>query len=715
MAENTWQSSSQSRLIYKNNSLESTQNSTPKKQLLSAIPFIGEDSLDEKSNFHGHINCSEQETPFPTKVQQIQVEHQKALAARALVQAICFDQAEAVNMMLEQYKYDTILQVDKNRTVLMFGVLRENTHILNALLQKWPHLLNVQDDFGLTALTYCIQFSKLKSAAWLLNQGCDLEVCDDDGRTPLHLCAILSRLELFLLIKSRGASLISMDSFGKYPHEYLSQSSLRLAIQKEISTELLDENRYTRSKYYSRLGLGKKSPSIQDGPISQRGAEHYHDRFSEQALKRLMQERIDADTGPRSTKTFCNKYSQKALLARRRQFHISLKPCLLEAKDFVVEHVLGVGENNPHAISHSYCVRYRWDCLHLHTTGHPKYIVVKEYSKRLMLSRDRLKYLQLEKKALMNFHHPFILKLLSCFQSEEKIYLATEFCQKGDLGHVLKNRILSIAEAQILAAELILALECLHQQGFSHRDLKPENVLIGADGHVRMADFGLCHQKNNKNRNLSNKIAKVYQKPTQINQEPDLTSTICGTLVYLPPEVLSHKKYKASAADWYLLGEILYEAVVGYPPFIDDRKEEIKNNILQARLRFPDNCANSSFRNLVANLLKSNPSERLGYHQGAEEIKIHPFFLGVDFEQVYAKQVQLFDPTMLPDIDIKGLGVPLHRATQKLHPVLCKEVLRELDTRSVSIAGLSVGSDTDSESEEQERDFLELIGWSFVK
>lgn len=693
-------------------SLESTVGSTPQRQVLPHLfsqCTEPQDTSDPKcwDRCLGSAaqECADVHRPAAAL-------HQELLFTRTLVQAVCFERPEVVSSILEEVQRPQMIRLEHGRTVLMYGVLRENLSILESLLFYWPQILDCQDDSGLTALSYCIQFSKLKSANWLMNKGCTLDIRNDVGQTALHLAAQLDQIELFLTLKAKSADMLALDKYGKFASDYLKDQKLKCAINKEFSSEMSEiQNNCLRRKFHFRMGL-MRSPSPAVRSDTQKSRPHYSDQFTEQAFKSLINERCDVRGGASLLPAVCRKRIQKLQLSRQKDFQIKLRPCLLEAKDFVVEDVLGGGENNPHAISHTYCARYKWGSLENQTSANG-YLAIKEYPKRLMLSSDRLKYLQLEKKALMNFQHPFIVKLVSCFQSEEKVYIATEFCKKGDLGRVLQKQRLSIAETQILAAELVLALEALHEQGFSHRDLKPENVLIAADGHVRLADFGMCHQKQSPNRK-PNKCAFSRKQNKARCPTTDLTSTFCGTLVYIPPEVLTHKKYRGSAADWYLLGEILFEAVVGYPPFIDQSKDAIKANILEGTVIFPKGVGNAPFRDLVTKLLAKNPEHRLGFSQGGQEIKTHPFFLGVDFEEVLHKQTPLFDPDTLADVPISYLGISLNKATKRLSTLHNQQVLKELDWNQHSTEGFSTYSDSDSESEDQDCEYLELRGWSFV-
>lgn len=143
---------------------------------------------------------------------------------------------------------------------------------------------------------------------------------------------------------------------------------------------------------------------------------------------------------------------------------------------------------------------------------------------------------------MMNFNHPFLLKMHGCFQNDKKLYLITDHCEKGDLGRYLKLKgRLTEVQAKMLISEVILAVEALHSQNFMHRDIKPENVLVTDSGHIKLADYGMCKE---------------------LKQKSDLTSTFCGSMMYLAPEIVNREAYGKSV-DWFLVGELLYECVYG--------------------------------------------------------------------------------------------------------------------------------------------------------
>ena len=146
-----------------------------------------------------------------------------------------------------------------------------------------------------------------------------------------------------------------------------------------------------------------------------------------------------------------------------------------------------------------------------------------------------------------------MVKLYYSFQNEKKLYFVLEYCPGGELFNLLsKMKRFSEDHTRFYACQLVLALEYLHSKNIIYRDLKPENVLIGADGYIKIADFGL----------------------SRMNIVLDEATTICGTPEYLAPEIV-HKKPYGKAVDWWTLGSIIYEMLVGIPPFYTQNRAEL--------------------------------------------------------------------------------------------------------------------------------------------
>jgi protein kinase A len=206
------------------------------------------------------------------------------------------------------------------------------------------------------------------------------------------------------------------------------------------------------------------------------------------------------------------------------------------------------------------------------------------------------------------------------------IHTQLEYCQGGEIFSYLRRaKRFSEPIARFYAAEITLTLEYLHDaQGVVYRDLKPENILLDAEGHIKLVDFGFAKQVDNHE-----------------------TYTLCGTPEYLAPEVI-HSVGHGLGVDWWALGILIYEFLVGQPPFWDQNPVRIYQQILACRLRFPPNMSPEA-RDIISQLCKTNPTQRLGYISGgSRRVKTHPFFGDVDWDDLYYRRVK---GPIIPRID----------------------------------------------------------------
>jgi RAC serine/threonine-protein kinase len=228
-----------------------------------------------------------------------------------------------------------------------------------------------------------------------------------------------------------------------------------------------------------------------------------------------------------------------------------------------------------------------------------------------------------------------------------------EFASGGDLYFHLNREVqtkrvgFSEDRTRFYGAEITLALGYLHQNNIVYRDLKLENLLLDREGHIKIADFGLCKED----------IAYG-----------DRTSTFCGTPEYLAPEVLEENDY-GRAVDWWGLGVVLYEMLCGRLPFYSREHERLFELILSGRPRLPTQSSEES-RSLLTGLLIKNPAERLGGSESdAREIMQHPFFASIDWERIYRKEVQApFIPDLTSDIDTSYFDQEFTREPVQLTP-----------------------------------------------
>jgi len=255
-----------------------------------------------------------------------------------------------------------------------------------------------------------------------------------------------------------------------------------------------------------------------------------------------------------------------------------------------------------------------------------KIFAMKVLKKQQLVARKQVAHTQTERKVLEEIDHPFIVSLRYAFQTNDKLYMILDYFTGGELFHHLKNTgRFSEERARFYAAQITLALECLHQHTIVYRDLKPENVLLDEDGNIRLTDFGLSKES------VTNNV---------------LTHTFCGTPEYLAPEVIHGTGYN-QAVDWWSLGTLLYEMLTGLPPFYNENLHVMYEKIIRAKLTFPNYLSNSA-KSFLSALLERNPKERLGGGDNdAEDVKKHAFFDSIDWQKMLRKELTPpFKPTI---------------------------------------------------------------------
>jgi serine/threonine protein kinase len=244
---------------------------------------------------------------------------------------------------------------------------------------------------------------------------------------------------------------------------------------------------------------------------------------------------------------------------------------------------------------------------------------MKVLNKDRIMGQNLLKYAMAERNVLSLSNHPFIVKLNFAFQTSSKLFLILDYCPNGDLSkHLYIEKRFPEPKAKFYLCEVLLALEDLHKRDIIFRDLKPDNVVLDNEGHIKLTDFGLS-----KEGVFDSKSAKSF----------------CGSIAYLAPEMLK-KQGHGKAVDWYLLGVLFYEMLVGIPPYFTAHKEDIFHNIEYGELQFPKLISNEA-KELLRALLQKDPNKRLGGGiRDALDIKEHVYFKDVNWEDVYNKKIK---------------------------------------------------------------------------
>uniref|UniRef100_A0A8C1Y123 Ribosomal protein S6 kinase n=1 Tax=Cyprinus carpio TaxID=7962 RepID=A0A8C1Y123_CYPCA len=242
---------------------------------------------------------------------------------------------------------------------------------------------------------------------------------------------------------------------------------------------------------------------------------------------------------------------------------------------------------------------------------------MKVLRKATLKVRDRVRT-KMERDILADVNHPFVVKLHYAFQTEGKLYLILDFLRGGDLFTRLSKEVMFTEEdVKFYLAELALGLDHLHGIGIIYRDLKPENILLDEEGHIKLTDFGLCKEAIDHEK-------KAY--------------SFCGTVEYMAPEVVNRQGHTHSA-DWWSFGVLMFEMLTGSLPFQGKDRKETMSLILKARLGMPQFLSTEA-QSLLRALFKRNPTNRLGSEpDGAEEIKRHSFFITIDWNKLFRREI----------------------------------------------------------------------------
>lgn len=273
---------------------------------------------------------------------------------------------------------------------------------------------------------------------------------------------------------------------------------------------------------------------------------------------------------------------------------------------------------------------------------------IKILKKEVIIKKDEVAHTMTEKRVLQRVNHPFLLSLRYSFTTADRLCLVTEYVNGGELYfHLKRERVFSEDRARFYGAEIICAIDYLHRQAIIYRDLKLENLLLDKDGHIKIADFGLCKED---------------------IRWGNTTKTFCGTPEYLAPEVLEDVDY-GRAVDWWGVGLVLYEMMSGKLPFYNQDHEIMFENILVEEVRFPRQISVEA-RDLLGGLLVKDPAKRLGGGaDDAKEIMAHTFFSSIDWKDLEEKKITPpFKPQVMSDTDTRNFDIEFTGESVELTP-----------------------------------------------
>lgn len=246
----------------------------------------------------------------------------------------------------------------------------------------------------------------------------------------------------------------------------------------------------------------------------------------------------------------------------------------------------------------------------------------KSIRKDILIQYDQVDNTLLEKDIMFECDHPFLVGMEFLFQNELRLYFVMPFVRGGEMYKVFQSK-KRFKENEVIfyAAQMTIAIGYLHMKGIVHRDLKLENILIGEDGYIKIIDYGL---------------AKMLGE----NQE---TTSFCGTPEYLAPEMVNQTGHD-KGVDWWALGILIYEMLIGVTPFFNRNKNMLLSKIKTAKVVFPDRNKykieySDKIVDLICKLLEKDKSKRLGTKDDFVEILSHPIFKDIDIEQLESQKI----------------------------------------------------------------------------
>jgi ankyrin repeat protein len=423
----------------------------------------------------------------------------------------------------------------------------------------------------------------------LIREGADINAIDIEHNTSLHYASINGHLSIVKWLLCRRPDISIKNHLGQSPTDLAVGIEIYLAFKEysEKHSIPLSKAQYTRTPFYNSYTHNSRQDQINKILVK---ASHFPVEKDIITFKQRPQLQVP--------KSRTKSLSQNP---RRESETPNIK---ISPQDFRGLVQLGKG-----SFGEVYLVE-KID------TG--QQYALKVLRKDKVLGNNLVRYAFTERNILSAINHPYIVRLNFAFQTAEKLAFVMDYCPGGDLAtHLAREKHFPEEKAKFYIIEILLALEELHKHGIIFRDLKPENVVLDLDGHAKLTDFGLSKEG---------------------VEDGQLARSFCGSVAYLAPEMLRRAGHNRSV-DWYLLGVVLYEMIVGTPPYYSNNRDQLFNNIQRGKLSLPKNMSDDA-KSLIKLLLHRDPTKRLGSGKtDSEEIKAQSFFAGTNWNEFLNRNV----------------------------------------------------------------------------
>ena len=287
---------------------------------------------------------------------------------------------------------------------------------------------------------------------------------------------------------------------------------------------------------------------------------------------------------------------------------------------------------------------------------------IKAIRKDVLIETEQVESTKLERDILLECDHPFLCGMDYVFQNDMRLYFVMPFVRGGELyKHFLKNKRFPEHQVKFYAVQIALAIGYLHNKDIWHRDLKLENILIDETGYLKLIDFGLA----------------------KILKETEMSQSFWGTPEYLAPEMVSQKGHD-KAVDWWALGVLIYEMLIGVTPFYNRSRNLMLMKIQQSKIIFPNKTKyridySDEVQDVIWKLLAKKRGKRLGSIDDVEEVLMHPWFEDMNIDDILSRKA---DPPFIPSFDNETDTKYFNTKLDFTTTVIPEEKMKEVETYS---------------------------------